>query len=229
MSILALGSRTGIVTGLVFEAEIARNIPGPHLVACHGPGPARAADAARELVGRGAAELVSFGVAGALDPSLECGAVFVATEVIDEDGSSYPCDQEWQRRIWSRADDDHTAGLESGILLSAAQPVITPSQKGQLHTSFGARVVDMETAAIAAVAHQHDLPFIALRVVLDTADAIIPPAALAGMSQDGRTDPWGTLAALVRRLGDLPDLLKLARADGRARKALARLAHLTLA
>ena len=64
-----------VVTGLEAEARIARRAGLDALAAGGGPGAAtRAAD---DLVRRGATALLSFGIAGGLDPALRTGTVVV--------------------------------------------------------------------------------------------------------------------------------------------------------
>jgi len=166
--------------------------------------------------------LVSFGVAGALDPSLRPGTAVLPQRVIDGNGEAFSCDDGWRGVVLAR-----TPTLDSqGDLLTATDPVTCARHKATVFETSGARVVDMESAGIAAVAREHGVPFIALRVVLDEARHTIPRAAMAGMRPDGETSAAATIAALLRRPHDIVDLLRLARANQAARQGLARLAHL---
>ncbi|MGR8950256.1 MAG: hypothetical protein ACU84Q_19600, partial [Gammaproteobacteria bacterium] len=54
-------------------------------------------------------------------------------------------------------------------------------------------------------------------------------AALAGMQEDGRANPWLTLGALIRNPVELPSILKLATHYRRALKSLNRAANLVAA
>ena len=75
--------RTGVVVGMAAENRIARRMGWPIAI---GGGTARgAAAAARELVGQGCTSLISFGLAGGLDPVLRSGALVVPTTVIAGD------------------------------------------------------------------------------------------------------------------------------------------------
>ncbi|WP_137391247.1 hypothetical protein [Rhodoligotrophos defluvii] len=214
--------KPGIVTGLVFEAEIVRHAAPQQLVACHGPGLNQAEAAARDLIRQGADGLVSFGVAGALDPALRSATALIPARVLDESGAAHICSPIWRGAILA-----HAPALEGqGDLLSVASPVTGPADKAVLRERTGARAVDMESLAVARAAEAHGLPFIALRAVLDEAEDVIPATAMAGMRADGRTDMGATLAALARRPQDLPALVRLARANAAAGKTLARLAHL---
>ena len=71
--------RLGIVTGLPGEARAARGAAA--LVLCADGSPERARSHAEALTGAGVAGLVSFGVAGGLDPALPPGTVVVATGI----------------------------------------------------------------------------------------------------------------------------------------------------
>ncbi|HEY0425948.1 MAG TPA: hypothetical protein VGC82_21710, partial [Rhodopila sp.] len=68
----------GFVTGLAAEARIASRFGYPVRV---GGTPAGAGVAASELIEQGATALVSFGLAGGLDPALRPGTVVVASIV----------------------------------------------------------------------------------------------------------------------------------------------------
>jgi len=224
-------SPAGIVTGLVHEAEIARRASGNrHQVLCLGPGPDRAAAAAEQLAARGARLLLSLGVAGGLDGADVPGTLLVPETVIDGvSGQPYPADDALATCIRSallaRPDIGRTVAAP---LVTSREPITGISHKQQLKQRFMAAAVDMESAAVARVAQAHGLPFVALRVVLDSGDMHIPPAAMAGMRDDGRTDIFGTLRALITRPQDLPALFVLGKADARARRALAGLAQIGL-
>ena len=87
----------GILTGLAFEADLVLKVSkhmdeGAPVVRCIGMGGAGAVAAARELAGRGVTGVVSFGLAGGLDPALEAGravaTVYPHRVVFRLDGSS---------------------------------------------------------------------------------------------------------------------------------------------
>ena len=68
----------------------------------------------------------------------------------------------------------------------------------------------MESAALARIAAAAGAPYAAVRCIVDPADFDLPLAALAGMRYDGRQAALATCAALLRRPGELGDLLRLA-------------------
>ena len=93
--------RAGIVCGLRLEARcFADHEKTPHsdLDLAVGAGAAAAAAAASLIRGKAPA-LMSVGLAGALDGSLNTGDVILATRVIDTLGNGYECDTAWREQL----------------------------------------------------------------------------------------------------------------------------------
>lgn len=156
----------------------------------------------------GVTAVLSFGIAGGLDPSTRPGDLIVASRVRAPSGA-YAADADWAAAL------ARLTGARLGILAGATAAVATPAAKRALHAGTGALAVDMESAAAAAHAAAHRLPFAVLRAIADPHDTALPRAALVGLRPDGGTAPWRVLAALARRPGELPALLRVAR-DARA-------------
>jgi adenosylhomocysteine nucleosidase len=97
-------------------------------------------------------------------------------------------------------------------------PVASIGAKKALHGATGAVAVDMESQVVARIADARRLPFAILRVVADTAEQRLPPAALHGMKPDGTPDIVGVLKSLASEPSQLADLIRTAAA---ARRALA--------
>ena len=105
----AAARRVGIVAALPVEARAlgpARARPDglstlvdDTLVAVSGMGAAAATARANALVAAGADALVSFGLAGGLDPALAPGAILVPREVIADDGAALPTDAAWCAQV----------------------------------------------------------------------------------------------------------------------------------
>jgi hypothetical protein len=57
-----------------------------------------------------------------------------------------------------------------GTVVTGNQAIFSTSRKRWLRQTFGAQVVEMETAAVAQTAIAHELPWVAVRAVSDTAD-----------------------------------------------------------
>ena len=187
------------------------------LLAVSGIGGELAATAARSLVQAGAASLMSFGLAGGLDPSLAAGCVVLPNEVISRDGLSFLTAAPWREQLHGVIARDRP--VASGKLLSIPQPIDAIADKAAAFRETGAAAVDMESFAIAQVAADHRLPFIAVRVIVDTAVDVLPRAVLAA-SGGGEVNIRRLIGGLAATPLDLIALLRLARRYRAATRSL---------
>ena len=190
------------------EARIARRLGVPvEIGGGHAEG---AAAAAARLVERGVRGLLSFGLAGGLDPALLPGAVLVPPTVLLDD-------DRWE------ADPDlivRLGGPTAGAIYGGGQVVATASAKASMHALTGAVAVDLESAAVARVAQRHGLPFAILRAICDPASRDLPSAALAALDAEGRIGAWRVGTAVLARPWQIPALIRLGDDAARARHAL---------
>lgn len=195
-------SRVAVLTGVRTEAEC---LPGAD-VHCSGADTDRAEALAARLVAEGATALVSFGLAGGLDPALRPGDLLLPDGVCFEDGTAIPVHAGWRAALLGR-------GLRAcgGRILASRGVVADPDAKRRLFERTGAMAVDMEGGAVA----RSGLPFVVLRAVADPAERGIPAAALAGVGPDGAVRPAAVALRLLAAPWQLPALLRLA-ADSRA-------------
>lgn len=186
-----------------------------------GVGPQRGTQAAQRAVAAGAGALVSCGLAGGLDPALGSGSLITPRRVVDTgDDTVYHTEAAWRRQVRSLL-----ACGSGGSLLSTTDPVTDAAHKARLRQRYGAAAVDMESAAIAAVAARHSLPFLALRVIVDPAATALPRAATVALDGDGRPRPLHLLGALLRRPREVAALWELARYNRLAGQSLAHLSQ----
>ena len=197
-----------VIVGLEAEARIARRLGVP--VAVGGGGPAEAANAAERLIAGGAAALVSFGLAGGLDPLLRAGTLVTPVHVLAEDGR-WTADPALSATLGSPA---------SGTLYGDGVILTTAAAKRALHARTGAVAVDLESAAVARTAARHGLPFAVLRAICDPAARNLPHAALMALDAQGRIAPFRVALAALSRPREFPALIALARDAALARRAL---------
>ncbi len=169
-----------------------------------------AALAAARLISQGVSGLVSFGLAGGLDPTLAPGAILVPPTVLFEAGH-------WDA---DAALMDRLGGPTPGSLYGGGQIIATANAKAELHARTGAVAVDLESAAVAKLAQQHGLPFAVLRAVCDSASRDLPRAAMVALDAAGRIGAWRVGAAVLARPQQIPALIRLAGDAARARHAL---------
>lgn len=212
--------RIAAVTGLAAEARIARRA-GLIALATGGDGGQTAA-AAQRLLDAGATHLLSFGVAGGLDPRLPPGTLLLPRRICAEGGTAYAVDAPWRAQVDAAL---HSAGLAAvpGDLLSVARAVAAPAEKARLFVG-GAVAVDLESHLVAAAAARAGLAFVALRAVADPAGRALPAAALIPLDEMGRPRIGAVLRSLLGAPGQLSDLFALARDTRRALAALRRAA-----
>jgi adenosylhomocysteine nucleosidase len=180
---------------------------GGSLLAVSGIGRAAAEAAARTLVEAGVSALITFGMAGGLDPALKPGSVVLPRELISPEGKRYPACQSWRERVAAAVSP--LRAVTEGNLLTSAYAIDTPAEKAAAFHRTGAAAVDMESAAVAEVAAQHNLPFIAARVIVDTAADKLPRAVVAA-SRAGRVQFGRLLAGMVLAPGEIAALFRLA-------------------
>ena len=208
----------GVVAALAAEARVLgpaqpkgdglAELADGNLVAVSGIGPKAARSAAQRLIDAGATALVSWGLAGGLDPDLEAGAVCVPREVIAADGSRLCTARSWQESLSSCVPAGRR--VDNDALLTAEYALETPAAKRAARRATGACAVDMESSAIAQVAEAHGVPFIAVRVIVDTArDGV--PRAVAGASRAGKLRTGRLVLGLMRSPLQIASLLRLAR------------------
>ena len=227
---MSLGAKIGIVTGLKFEAAIINRWRGAlgasaPMVEVAGADLERAQDKARSLVSRGAEALISFGVAGALSPDLPAGSLVLPSTVRNADGVRHACDEGWNARLAGSVLSNVT--VSHADILSVGEPVTSAEEKRALAAS-GAGAVDMESFGVAVAAQDHALPFIAVRAIADQADQDLPPSVADAVAPGGRINASTVLWSLLTNPGQIPDVLRLARQNSRAKRTLTRVAHRAL-
>jgi hopanoid-associated phosphorylase len=195
------------VTGLAKEAKIV-GIADVVAVAGGGDGDglAKKLDALHgDLKG-----VISIGLAGALSAHLKVGEVVIAEQIVTG-LESWQCDEAWRVRLLSRLPQAHQGQIfGSDVIIEKAET------KAGLYDATGALAVDMESQVAARFAAKRNLPLAALRVISDDASHILPPAALVAMKPDGGIALGRVLGSLLRRPGQVPALVRTAKASNKA-------------
>jgi 5'-methylthioadenosine/S-adenosylhomocysteine nucleosidase len=204
--------------------------------------------------------LLNCGSAGALAPDLPVGALVLADRVLAHDqgvyfdldvapaagldgflhgGSplpagrrrSFPIQPALLAKVAQAAQQvGIDGGLRIGPIATGDQVIFQARRKRWLYDNFGALAVENEGAAVAQVAHCHDLPWLVLRGVSDTADgdAAFDFTQLVMYDEDLEQSPRLLQAALSLRQGARSPalLLRAARFRQGQRQAMTALAVL---
>ena len=183
-----------IVTGLVQEARIAAG-PGMAVI-CSSSDPRQLRALLATLDASSFRGVISFGVAGGLDPALRSGDVVVATEVLAGDAR-------WLAGL--ALNDELVARLAMGRrrvvrggLAGVEQVIGARAGKAALWSETGAAAVDMESHIAAAYAEESGLPFAALRVISDPASRALPAIAMTAIKPNGDIDLRKVLRGVAR-------------------------------
>lgn len=215
-------NRVGVVAALAREAR-ALAPPGPPddardprvvplednaLLTESGMGWDAAEAAARRLAEAGATALVSFGTAGALDPALAHLAVVVPEAVVTWEGTVFGTHRPWRESLLAACPRD--VPVAAGRLLSCREAVGSRLDKAIAWRESGCAAVDMESAAIARYAADAAIPFLAVRVIVDSAADELPQAVLAA-SRAGEVSVPALLAALACAPWTIAAVARLAR------------------
>ena len=183
-----------IVTGLVQEARIAAG-PGMTVI-CSSSDPQQLRALLTVFDPSTIRGVISFGVAGGLDPSLRSGDVVVATEVLAGD-------TRWLAGLSLNEELIASVALGRrrvvrGGLAGVEEVVVARDGKAALRSETGAAAVDMESHIAAAYAAEAGLPFAALRVISDPASRALPGLARSAIKPNGDIDLRKVLSGLAR-------------------------------
>lgn len=207
--------KLGVITGMESEAKLLR---GLDLSVESGGGHESATRRKVErLIAGGADRILSFGIAGALDPSLRPGDILLATSVRTAEGSAIEVDGDWLRSLSAAL-----PAAQRGPLLGISRIVSERDEKAQLFRAQATRAIDMESHIAAAIAARHGRSFAAIRAIADTAADTLPPAVQNGLDENGKAAIGPVIRSLLSNPAQLPALIRVARQSRQALDALFR-------
>ena len=217
----------GVITAIHAEANciVSRKLPFNQMVCLSddaaiwvcGMGDSAARQAAEGLLESGVIALVSFGVAGALDARLRSGDL-VLPESIHVNGEILPVTENWRDQLKHLLSPDLT--VIGGTLAASKEVVSTETAKRELANVTGACAVDMESGAIAEVAANAGIPFIAVRAITDPIEFSPPSALLSAVYPDGSVNAMRLVNLVLRRSVGVGTLMRLGRGMRAASKTL---------
>jgi hopanoid-associated phosphorylase len=205
-----------IVTGLVQEARIAAG-PGMAVI-CSSSDPQQLRALLTVFDPTTIRGVISFGVAGGLDPSLRSGDIVVATEVMAGDARWLAGLSLSEQQIASIALGRRR--VVRGGLAGVEKVVVAQSCKAALRSETGAAAVDMESHIAAAYAAENGVPFAALRVIADPATRTLPALARNAIKPNGEIDLRKVLSGLARNPKSLRALVSTGLDFNRALRSL---------
>ncbi len=201
-----------------------------------GMGEDNARIAAQILLEKIVTAFVSWGTAGALTENIHSGDLILADSVTANNGESYPFDTKWNKRIANRLCDS-SVKIHHGMIAHTEQVLKTPECKVSLQasiqasgqasgqTSGQALAADMESIAIARIAHTANLPCLAVRAIVDEVSQGIPEAIIKSTDKFGRPALLLLLTSIISRPALISDLIHLGKGMKAATKTLTTVAR----
>lgn len=219
----------GIICGMASEARALGRWAedGPVRIGISGAVPERAEAEARRLVEAGCRLLMSWGVAGGLDPEARPGDLVIPSAVVDETGGCWPFSPELGAAAAAGMPapfrwEDHGQGR---CILGLDRLVASPEDKQALFALTGALTVDMETHRVAQVAAAGRVPVLAVRAVGDPVEGRLPALVERVLGEDGEPRLGQVALGLMERPWDFAPLMRLKRETDAALEALGRAAE----
>ena len=153
--------------------------------------------------------VISFGLAGGLDPSLAPGDLMLARAVAWS-GRSLSADAALTDAL-AAALKGNGLRVSDGVFAGVDEAVLTPDAKDSLSRETGASAVDMESHVAARYAAACGKPFAALRAICDPADRALPALAARALTPNGGIDYLKVIFGLMQAPRDLGALLAAGR------------------
>jgi len=218
--------RIGFITGIEKEAEILRKIARypNHDIACAGANSTKAYNQANELAKNGCNILISFGIAGALDPRLKSGDLVLANSLVNAEATTFVPDARQGQKLNIHLSTN--LNISNSKFFGSTELISNAEKKQRLFKLHSASAVDMESLGVAQAAQENKCPFLIIRAIADTAYQNLPGASFQSIDKNGNIKIRSILWDLAKHPNDLPGLIKLAYSSRKALTSLSRVAML---
>jgi adenosylhomocysteine nucleosidase len=227
-------SRIGIISALPFEAKCFAGRPLPLnepvnltdniFIIISGIGAERAKNATERLLKTNVTTLISWGTAAGLVDKLRSGDLVLPKIIISSVGQNYLTDAVWNQTIYECLSNTSIV-VHKKPLSSSNKLLNSPQEKTDHHRETGASAADMESAAIAMVAAEKKLPFIAIRSIVDEINRTIPCCVTNNIDTYGNANIPRLFLELLRSPQQIASLYHLARAMNKASYTLKTIAN----
>ena len=135
------------------------------------------------------------------------GCLILPERIIGANGEIHKVSAEWHQRLYQALESKHPVRTEA--LVESNAILKTSAEKRALAKRTQAAATDMESAAQARLAKEHQLPFVAIRAIVDTASTDIPenvlkaldPARQCQSLENSHSAPRQRIGSKIVRLG----------------------------
>ncbi|RLA25962.1 MAG: phosphorylase [Gammaproteobacteria bacterium] len=184
-------------------SPVSKNI----LVTLSGSGPDNASNATHLLINRGAKQLISWGCAGALAPYLKAGDLIIPELIETRENKQLATDTFWSELIVTTL--QQCIKCYTGKIVESGSVVALAQDKAEQYQQTGALAIDMESAAVARIAQQANIPFVAIRSIADPANLDLPKAISFAMTDTGVISIARLMKYICIHPTEIPALIKL--------------------
>lgn len=179
------------------------------LITRSGAGPENAAKAAQLLIDNGAQRLISWGCASALTMSLHPGDLVIPKTLHPEGKnqlSPIRLASPWLQQVIS-----HLSELNPhiGSIAESSSIIAKSSAKKLIYKQTRAIALDMESIAVAKIAHKNHVAILVIRSIADPVTLDLPQAVYYAFNQRGDITIIKLLRFVLTHPTQLPSLIKL--------------------
>lgn len=193
-----------VVVGISKEAELAR---GKNInVVISGADPSRLQQALKSLNPEKVRAIISYGVAGGLDPEYRPGDVIVPRAVV-MGGKRWETDAFLSSQFAGQIVGQNIV-VHDGVLVGSNEVIMNPKAKKDIHDQTGAAAVDMESHIAAQYAEDVGVPFAVVRVISDPAERTLPSVTRNSIKPNGDIRIFRIIGKLLYHPWQLPDLIR---------------------
>ena len=166
-----------------------------------------------EKAARNCAGIISFGMAGGIDPTLKLGEVIIGKRLTGTFHAK--CDERWIAALRRQLPKARMGAIHcDGKLMSDVR------DKTQMAWASAALCADMESHIAAEIATHANVPFAILRCISDVAQLELPPAVDVAMGPDGSVAVGAIMRSLASEPGQIPALASTVYGFARAYRSL---------
>jgi len=198
-------------------------LPSKLLITLSGAGAHNAKQAAQRLLENGATQIISWGCAGGLSPTLKAGDLIIPELIQAQSNTLLKCDESLHNKLTKLLNGQV---FFTGKLIESATIISSKEEKAHLFTINNALAVDMESAAAAQLAKTNNIPFIAIRTIVDPANFNLPKAVNHSLNAEGTINLSKLVLYICTHPHEIPALIKLGQHFKAANKKLAQIAPL---
>jgi len=190
----------------------------PNIIVCQtGVGSTKTKKAAQQLLSLGVEFLISWGSAAGLSPNLS-GGDLILPHLVKSPAGTFAADNSFYKRLLSEIPKD--LPIHHGSIYHTEELLDSIESKTNIFSTTRCLAADMESAALAALASEKNIPFAVVRAISDPANLKLPKALLQTPPIGSRFDTWKFLKKAILFPTEWFLILKLARNFQKARKTL---------